>query len=230
MIELNQPDSAHAMSDPAKPAKRKAKAKQQEDSTDSTAPQQAQIPSKPKSLDLSRLRLSQDFGGLSVKKALLTVPVKKPAKEWWIQTHSEPAYRLDTVVLELKEDNETYLVDPALWPELATESTVSPRALFTAVNSVGVCFLWPIRLPGPDGRLDDWNRSALEAAALASQGKWLRIQSNRSLGAYEVLTSDYSKQPVWPDANLDTLIQRAFKDKYIDTLEHPVLKRLRGEL
>ena len=38
-----------------------------------------------------------------------------------------------------------------LWPELATEATFSPRTFFTAINRQGVVFLWPIRLPGPDG-------------------------------------------------------------------------------
>ncbi len=46
-------------------------------------------------------------------------------------------------------------------------------------------FLWPIRLPGPDGKLDDWNMSGVEAAKRAS-GRWLRMASNMSLGAYEI--------------------------------------------
>src|SRR5262249_2611036 len=123
----------------------------------------------PDPFDLSRLRLSPDFSvNLGVKKALLTVPVRKPSKEWWIQTHPDPHYRIETAVLELKEDRETYLVARELWDALATESTFGPRALFTAINAQGVCFLWPIRLPGPDGKIDDWNRSALEAAGMAA--------------------------------------------------------------
>ncbi len=110
--------------------------------------------------DPARLRLSQDFGpAVGVKKALLTVPVRKPSKEWFVQTHPSEEYRIQTAVLELKEDRETYLVDPSLWPELSTESTFGPRAIFTSITRQGVVFLWPIRLPGPDGKLDDWNQS-----------------------------------------------------------------------
>lgn len=129
-----------------------------------------------------------------------------------------------------KEDSETYLIAPEILLELVTESTVSPRRLHTAVTSTGVVFLWPIRLPGYDGKLDDWNRSALEAANLGSKGRWIRMQSNRSLGAYEVSTTEFPKPPVWPEVSMDTLIQRAFKDKYLTGLDHPVLRRLRGEL
>ena len=180
--------------------------------------------------DPARLRLSQDFAaGLGVKRALLTVPVRKPAKEWWVQVHPDEAYRIQTAVLELKEDRETYLVDPDLWSELATESTFSPRALFSAMTRQGVVFLWPIRLPGPDGKLDEWSRSALEAATMAA-GQWVRVEANMHLGAYEVSTATANlPDPEWPDVPFKQLLQVAFKDRYIDTLDHPVLQRLRGE-
>src|SRR5690242_8211209 len=118
--------------------------------------------------DLTRLRLSQDFlAAAGVKKVLTTVPVRKPLKEWFVRVHPDADYRFQTYVIELKEDNEVYLVESALWEDLVSESTFSPRALFTAMSRQTVLFIWPIRLPGSDGKLDDWNRSALEAADLA---------------------------------------------------------------
>src|SRR5262245_16565432 len=125
--------------------------------------------------DPASLRLSQDFAaGLGVKKALLTVPVRKPDKAWFVRVHPDEAYRLQTCVLELKEERETYLVSPALWADLAGEPNFSPRLLSTAVNRQGVLFLWSIRLPGPDGKLDGWNTSALEAVEIA-QKHWVRV-------------------------------------------------------
>ena len=185
----------------------------------------------PDPFDPARLRLSQDFAaGLGVKKALLTVPVRKPSKEWWVQTHPDESYRIQTAVLELKEDREIYLADPTLWPELATESTFSPRALFTAMTRQGVVFLWPIRLPSPDGKIDEWSRSALEAATMAA-GRWIRVAANMPLGAYEVSYSMADlPNPEWPDIPFGQLLRVAFKDRYIETLDHPVLKRLRGEV
>jgi hypothetical protein len=133
-------------------------------------------------------------------------------------------------VVELKEERETYLVAPALWPELAGESTFSPRVLHTAVNRQGVVFLWPIRLPGPDGKLDDWNQSALEAAQRA-QVRWVRVQANLSLGAYEVYEATAPlPEPKFPDLPLMELLKIGFKGKFIDSLDHPVLKKLRGEV
>lgn len=180
--------------------------------------------------DPASLRLSQDFAAsVGVKRALLTVPVRKPAKEWFVQVHPEESYRVQTAVLELKEDRETYLVAPALWPELATEPTFGPRALFTAQNRQGVLFVWPVRLPGPDGKIDDWNRSALEAATMAV-GRWVRVAANMALGAYNVDEAlGEIPPPKWPETSFRDLLAVAFKGRLIDSLDHPVLRKLRGE-
>jgi hypothetical protein len=181
--------------------------------------------------DPERLRLTQNFAdSISVKKALLSVPVRKPSKEDWVRVHPNESYHVETGVIELKDDREVYLVDPALWPELATEATFGPRALFTAINRQGVAFLWPVRLPGPDGRDNQWNRSALEAATAAMKN-WVRVVSNMSLGAYEIWESTGPiPDPEWPEQSFRELLQIAFKDKFIQTMDHPVLKKLRGEV
>jgi hypothetical protein len=191
----------------------------------------AAAPAGPDPFDPASLRLGPGLSaGLGVKKALLTVPVRKPDKSWFVRVHPDPAYRLETAVIELKEDRETYLVAPALWPQLAAETTFSPRALFTAVNRQGVVFLWPARLPGPDGKLDDWGRSALEAADLAQKG-WVRVQANMALGAYDVFEAGgHLGEPAWTDLPFKDLLRVAFRDRLIESLDHPVLRRLRGEV
>ena len=99
----------------------------------------------------------------------------------------------------------------------------------TAINRQGVLFLWPIRLPGPDGRLDEWSRSAMEAATHAN-GKWVRVQANMSLGAYEIYeAAGQWAAPEFPTMPFQQLLKLAFKDKFITSLDHPILKRLRGE-
>jgi hypothetical protein len=190
-------------------------------------------PAGPDPFDPGSLRLSQDFAAsLGVKKALLSVPVRKPDKAWFVRVHPDENYRLQTAVIELKEDRgaETYLVSPSLWPELATEATFSPRAFFTAINRQGVVFLWPIRLPGADGRVDEWSRTALEAADMAARG-WVRVAANMVLGAYDVFQATGTlADPEWPEVPFCELLRVAFKDRFIDDPNHPVLRRLRGEV
>jgi hypothetical protein len=184
----------------------------------------------PDPFDPTRFRLSHhNLAGSSIKKLLTIVPVRKPSKEHFVRCHPSPEYRIETLVLELKEDREIYLVDPALWDSLQGESTVSPRLLITSQTRQGTIFLWPIRLPGPDGRLDDWNRSAMDASARATTS-WVRVQSNMALGAYEVYmaTGDWG-EPEWDLPSFTEVLAIAFKDKLIDDINHPVLRRLRGE-
>ena len=81
-------------------------------------------------LDLDRLRLSQDFADkVGVKKAIITVPVRKPERQWFVRVHPDQAWRLKTLVLELKDDRETYLVDPDLWSELTQIGKPPPLAV-----------------------------------------------------------------------------------------------------
>jgi hypothetical protein len=181
--------------------------------------------------DPASLRLSQDFtANLGVKKALIAVPVRKPDKAWFFRVHPGNDYRLETYVIELKEERETYLVLKPLWPQLAGESTFSPRVIYTAINRQGGVFLYPIRLPGPDGKLDDWSRTALEAAQRA-QTNWVRVTANMSLGVYDVFeaTAELPK-PQWPEQSFSDLLKVGFKDRLIDSLDHPVIRKLRGEV
>jgi len=183
--------------------------------------------SAPDPFDLASLRLTQDFAAsIGVKKALTTIPVRRPDRQWFVRVHPEAAFRLETAVLELKEDGETYLIAPGLRAELPGE--IVPKVLLTAVTRQGNVFLWPIRMPDEMGKLDEWNRSALEAAKLAEK-QWIRIAASRALGAYEtyVATGDLP-EPEWPEKSFQELLRIAFRDKFIDSLDHPVVKRLRG--
>jgi hypothetical protein len=185
----------------------------------------------PDPYDPANLRLTPDMtASLGVKKLAISVPVRKPDKSWFIRVHTDPDYQLKTAVIELKEDREMYLVSPSLWPSLAAEATFSPKAIFTAINRQNIVFLWPIRLPGPDGRVDEWSRTALETVALAQQG-WVRIAANLQLGAYDVFqaTGEFP-EPEWPATPLRELLKIGFKDKFIDAPDHPVLQKLRGEI
>ena len=88
-------------------------------------------------------------------------------------------------------------MDPDLWPELPGELVA--KVLFTGINRQGVVFLWPVRLPGDDGRGNAWNRSALDAADLATKA-WARVVANMSLGSYELFEATATlPEPEWPE-------------------------------
>jgi len=79
--------------------------------------------------DPEKQRISQDFAStIGVKKALLTIPVRKPDRQWFIRVHPDEGKMLQTAVLELREERETYLLNRDLWSELPGE--ITPKVLF----------------------------------------------------------------------------------------------------
>jgi hypothetical protein len=173
------------------------------------------------------LRLDQSFiEGPAVQKLLTTIPVRKPGAQDFVRVHPGEEYRLDTAVIALKDDRETYLVAPLLVRELIDECT--RVTLFTTISRQGVLSLWPVRLPGQDGKDMEWWRSAREAAELAMQS-WVRLKSNTALGAYEIFTAAGSlPEPEWPQLTLYEILKIAFREFMIDTTDHAVIKKLRG--
>lgn len=127
-------------------------------------------------------------------------------------------YSLDVLILELKEEGEIYLIAPSLREALLGEACAHIKRLRLAVNRQGDVFVWPFRLPGPDGKIDAWNASALEAAERAER-KWVRITANRRVGAYDVAEANITEEPRWPDMPFNELLRIAFKGKVIDTLD-----------
>lgn len=180
--------------------------------------------------DPAALRLDQSYSSIGVKKLLTTVPVRKPGKQDFIRVHPDPVFRLSpAAIIELREERgEVYLVTPAMARDLPGEYV--PAILYVAINRQGVLQIWPVKLPGPDGKILEWHRSAAEAAELAMT-RWVRVTANMSLGAYEIFAAPSGlPEPVWPtDLTFPDILKIAFRDRYVHDVSHPLVKRLRGE-
>jgi hypothetical protein len=180
--------------------------------------------------DIAQLRLSQQFletGG--AKKILATVPVRKPHRQEWVRVHKDAAFREPFAIIELKDDRERYLLMPEVAAALPAEFVT--EMLYTAINRQKVVFLWPVKLPPADDRRpNEWYRSAQIAAEHATTC-WVRVTSNMGLGAYEILKATGKfPEPEWPDGySFRDLLKVAFRDRIINSFDHSVLKRLRGE-
>lgn len=179
--------------------------------------------------DPDSLRLDQSFAAVTaVRKLINQVPVRKPDRQTFVRVHPDPGWRLETGVIEIKEDREVYLVSPALRQDVAVE--IVPVTLFSTISRQGVFSLWPIRLPGPDGKINPWPASALKAAEVAMR-RWIKLQANMQLGAYEVFEAVGDlDEPIWPEIAFAEALRIAFQDRFIADMDHPVLRRLRGAI
>ena len=175
---------------------------------------------------LASLRLDQSYSeaAVGVRKVLGTVPVRKPGKTDFFRVH--PSHSLDCFCVELKEEREVYFVTPALAPVVA-EFCV-PVRLRLCVTRLGTPSLWPIKLPKEDRRVDEWRRSAAEAAHLAEK-KWIRLTADMHLGAYQTFeaVADLG-EPKWPTESWAEVLKVALRDRRIDSEDHAVIRQLLG--
>jgi hypothetical protein len=183
----------------------------------------------PNPLDLDSLRLDQNFAAsVGVKKVVTVIPVRKPNRQEFVRVRPGEDSRLPALILEDKIDGGPFVVSHALRDEWVEE--MHPVVLLLATNRQSDVFLWPARLPSPDGRSNLWHETALAAAKLA-ETKWVRVAANMSAGHYDVheAANENLSEPVWPELSFQEIINLAFGKRLIDSADHPVLRSLRGE-
>jgi hypothetical protein len=181
-------------------------------------------PASASEVDVQSLCLSQDFKAMAeVDQVVTSVPLCKPEKEWFFRVHPE-FMRYMAVISEKKEN---YVVDPKLMSQLGGE--VTKKMIVLGVTRQGKLFFWPLKIEAERG-LDEWSKSALVAMEIAKT-KWTKMKSNVDAGYYEAFTAKGNLgEPTWPETGIDELLAIALRNRVISTMDHPVIKRLNGEL
>jgi hypothetical protein len=198
---------------------------------DATTPPSAGDPSKLDPLDPATYRQANTLvEAKGVTEVLTEITARSPDKEWWCRVHPDPANSLCTWVVELKSlQKENYLVLPPLWPSLVGEACFKRKSYHLAVTMQGLPFLWSVRQPADDTKEPDrWMVTALEAVRQAKT-KWTRLCWDDGQKKHRLSVSQSDAVPRWPELSFKELIRLAFKDYAITSLDHPVLRQLRGE-
>ena len=165
--------------------------------------------------NLEALRLSPDAAAVAGTMEILSHdPIRKPNRHEFFRTRPEPEMWFDTGVFEDKEERETFFVTPAMREALVGE--IRPVLLVPTMTRQSVLLLWP------------WAETAREAAELAKT-RWVRLAADMGLGGYRIYQAEGElSEPVWPDKPLTEIMQIAFRDRIVDSENHPVVRRLRG--
>lgn len=178
---------------------------------------------------LNSIRVRQD--GLPVVKEVQgKIGVGRPSTGKFTMVHPSPDCAIDTNLLYVKDDGAYYLPSPGIWDDLYDEPLFQTRRVVCTITTSGELMLWPLRLPDLDGRLDSWSESALEIAERAKT-RWVRLRPNRSAFRYDCLEAQGDlPAPKWPALSFEKMMRLAFRERRITSLDHPLLKRLRGEI
>ena len=178
--------------------------------------------------DLDKLRIADGMHEQCGTKVMARLECRKPGSQEYVRANDDVNYSIDALIIENKESREYYMVDPSL-EKIVTQEAFRAR-IITAVNRNGDLFLWVVKLRGLDGRSNSWNESALAASENAKK-KWTRIIANMRSNSYDILEVPVPDiEPEWPDVPFNKMLRLCFRDRFIDSWDHILLKKLRGEI
>jgi hypothetical protein len=99
------------------------------------------------------------------------------------------------------------------------------------ISRQGSIGLWPIAGPDPDGKINAWHVSARRACnELMRRWGQVRTEGRGGSGGYIVEAARVAyPDPVWPEnVDLDRMLELAFEDRDLDSLDHPIAQKLLG--
>ena len=186
---------------------------------------------KPK-IDLERVRARADQSiDLGVTTEYTVIPIRNPKPDEFFRCMADEGYSMDAHILSLKTENEWYLIDPDILPEIQLESQLRLMTLYVCVTMNSTPFVTCIPQADEMGKINPWHQSGHITMEEAKQC-WVRRQADKANGAYVITKAMNAKlpDPKWPTMTLSEIIDRAFDKFYINDIQHPVLQRLRGEM
>jgi hypothetical protein len=161
------------------------------------------------------------------QRIVTRVPVRKPDKQVFFRAH--PTDKVETYVIEDKENREIYYVLPEMRDEIVAQGLHRPVLLARVITRQAVNMLWPIGL-SVDGRSNSWHETAHEARRMAEEN-WIRIVANMDLGGYDIFKALAPiDEPDWSKMTFQQLLEVAFRNRIISNRDHPVLKNWLAEL
>jgi hypothetical protein len=89
-------------------------------------------------------------------------------------------------------------------------------------------FLCPVPQPDEQGKWNDWHRSLAQVLEIAKTD-WIRAIPDKGISGYSPMVAGGKiPEPTIKKLPISELLQLAFKERLIEDLEHPLIKRLQG--
>jgi hypothetical protein len=120
-------------------------------------------------------------------------------------------------------DGQVFLVAPGMW-DLLARHTVS-ATLFFLMTEQGAPLVAPIPFPEV-GEKEHTAHSSFRIIAAIAEKEWCFAIYKKATQSYEKGDSTDFGEPVWPDLTLGQVLEKAFRDLYINETTHPLVKSL----
>jgi hypothetical protein len=155
----------------------------------------------------------------------------RPPKDDWFRSHPDGAMATGMTLIKGKM-GEVYAVRRELIPVVGPEVIKAlVKASVTACITIdGAKFLWCIIHPSGNANQQHFD-NALSARDL-SRSTWIRFYWDANQESHVTVTPKHSSagDPQWPDASLNEWIEKGFRGRFIDANDHPLFRKIRGEL
>jgi len=157
--------------------------------------------------------------------AQTTVPVRKPGSRNFFRAHPDEGYRLFDVPCLEDDNHEWHIIAPELEIPEELERFIYHLNLITCINHKGTLFLWAYK-----NSTNDWSKSAGRVVRRAID-EWVRLSPDMDANGYRIETAPLAlreTEPIWPKMTFDEILNTAFENKSIDSLNHPIIRSLQG--
>ncbi len=177
---------------------------------------------------LSSLRLPDTYSASGGTTLPLKPSFGKMNKHRFCRVHAGVEYKFRCLLVDDKENGETYLAAPNMASHLGSLATA--KTIRLAVDNSGVPKLIGEPDVDPSGRRNLWQSSYKDAIKQA-ETDWVRVEANMKAGQYEITksTNDLG-DPKWPNQSMEELINEAFSGRIIDSPDHPYIRQIQGRI
>ena len=168
---------------------------------------------------------------LNSEPAYSTKPfeLRAPNEQEFFRTSPQKNHHLVVGSIADKQDmGRVYIVSGVLLEEVKLKFPKAVRAVELVLTQIlaGASLVWPV--PLAEDRGGKWN-STQRAACEQGKTRWTNKTSGR--GEYDILTVNNPKEVDWDSfPPFRDILRQAASERLIDSLEHPLLKKLRGEI
>lgn len=177
---------------------------------------------------LSSLRLPDTYSATGGITQPLKPTFGKMNKHRFCRVHPGVEYKFRCLLVDDKENGETYLAAPSMAGHLGSLATA--KTIRLAVDNSGI----PKLIGEPDidlsARRNLWQSSYKDAIDQA-ENNWVRVEANMKAGQYEITKSSNDLgDPKWPNQPMEELINDAFSGRIIDSPDHPYIRQIQGRI
>ena len=176
---------------------------------------------------IGALRLADNYSAsIGGEKLPLRPSFGKFNKHRFSRIHPGEEYKFRCLLVEDKDNGETYIATPAMQSYLGTNAVA--KTLRLSVDSTGAPKIIAQPILDGQGTPNSWHASMVKGIDLA-ETTWVRMEAARNASQYTIIRSrDDLGDPEWPTQSMEELVQEVFQNKIISDPDHPFARQLEG--